>query len=120
MTKDRPSYLKNLHHNDEVKALLKQKKENPTNWTKEEVQTYMKSDLGLAKCILRVYNNQTDQEASTGYTVENNGVGFNGSDSVFLTSIAKQIIEDKRLSNKQIFIARTMMYKYAKQIMHTI
>ena len=81
----------------------------------------------LIKGLLAIYNKQTDQEQAAGCTREDNGVGFNGADSVILSSFAEQIkrwqalpLNQRRfgipLSPKQLAIAKKKMPKYARQL----
>jgi hypothetical protein len=82
----------------------------------------------LERGILAIYNYQTSQEQRAGDTIEDNGVGFNGADGQFLSSIAKWIKggcqygkqEGHRLSVKQAAVARRKMMKYAGQLVRII
>jgi hypothetical protein len=82
-------------------------------------------NISLERGILRIYENQTNDEQRTESTNHNNGVGFTGADARFLTSLAKWIIKGRRdyrrregqsLSEKQAARARRMMQKYAGQL----
>lgn len=97
-------------------------------YTKEFIaQQLVSNNEWLIKGILAIYKHQTDQEQAAGCTREDNGVGFNGVDSVILSSFAEQIkrwqstpINQRRfgipLSTKQLQIARKKMPKYARQL----
>lgn len=83
----------------------------------------LERDDALEKAILRIYEGQTEAEQATDTTSVDNGVGFNGVDAPFLSSLAKQIQANKynkplgsRLSWKQRDIARKKMVKYAGQV----
>jgi hypothetical protein len=83
----------------------------------------LERDDALEKAIIRIYEGQTENEKNAERTSIDNGVGFNSVDAQFLSSLAKQIMENKynkplgyRLSCKQRDIARKKMVKYAGQI----
>ena len=86
-------------------------------WTpdtiKLEIQTNTKA---LYRVLIRIYNNQTNHEQKVGGTTEDNGIGFNGIDGEILSSFAKQYLVKKRLSDKQLEIARKALPKYAGQV----
>lgn len=44
------------------------------------------------------------------------GIGFNGCDAEFMTSLASQLTDGRRLSAKQMQIAQRIIGKYAKQL----
>lgn len=69
------------------------------------------------RALILVYNNQTSQEQNVGGTIENNGVGFSGTDSVFCSSLAEQLLNKKTLSAKQDVMIMKIMPKYAKQVL---
>lgn len=66
--------------------------------------------------LLEIYKHQTVSEQEQGYTQVNNGVGFSGVDSEFLSSLAESLIKYKRLSDKQNFYLMKIMPKYANQL----
>jgi len=79
------------------------------------------------KCLLTIYDNQTQDEKQTEDTKHNNGVGFTGADGFILTSFAKQVITfnstpehlrpyKQPLSYKQFNMVKEKMPKYAKQL----
>jgi len=79
------------------------------------------------KCLLTIYDNQTQDEKQVEDTKHNNGIGFTGSDGYILTQFAKQVISFNNtpkhlrwykypLSYKQFSIVKQKMPKYAKQL----
>ena len=66
--------------------------------------------------LLEIYKHQTESEQEQGYTQVNNGVGFSGVDSEFLSSLAENLIKYKRLSDKQNSYLMKIMPKYANQL----
>jgi hypothetical protein len=86
--------------------------------TKQLILDNIKADdRWLYRGILAIYRGQTDDEQRRGVTVEDNGIGFNGSDAPFMSSLAKQVLSGRKLSQKQCRYARTIMYKYADQLL---
>lgn len=80
-----------------------------------------KSDSKAIKGLLTIYEYQTLEEQKTDYVCEDNGVGFTGCDSEFLSSLSKRYIQYNYLSDKQIEYLRKLMPKYARQlIQHSI
>jgi len=73
-------------------------------------------DRWLARGILAIYAKQTDEEQHAETTIEDNGVGFNGVDAPFMTSIAKQLQQGRTLSPHQAAVCRKIMIKYCGQL----
>lgn len=94
------------------------------NHTVDSIRTLIATrDDALEKAIVRIFEKQTADEQSSDCTAHDNGVGFNGVDAPFMSSLAKQIQANKygkplgqRLSWKQKDIARKKMVKYAGQV----
>lgn len=91
-------------------------------WTKEEIRDRLEqSNVWLERGIVAIYNKQTSVEQGSEQTIEDNGVGFNGRDANYGSSLARQIQlsqrpEGERLSMKQREAGRRMMKKYAGQL----
>ena len=89
------------------------------NWTIEEIRNLLEeSDKAVARAILAIYGRQTASEQSTETTSESNGVGFNGVDAPFLSSLAKFYEEKGYLSPKQVSYGRKKIRKYAGQLVN--
>ena len=71
-------------------AFVRQMLEANANWAK--------------RALIRIYDNQTDNEKVNGNTVEYNGVGFTGCDAEILSSFAEQLKNRGFLSPKQMTI----------------
>lgn len=67
--------------------------------------------------LLRIYQLQTVSEQMVEVTTDWNGVGFTGFDGEFLTSLSKQFIKSKSLSQKQYGFVQKNMKKYAGQLL---
>lgn len=73
-----------------------------------------------SRAIVKLYEYQTMDEQITGQTANTNGVGFNGLDSVILSSFAQQLLKGRSLTAKQLAIAHKKLPKYSKQVMGLI
>lgn len=86
-------------------------------WTEEEIRNLIQTnDKVLYRALYALYNKQTEDEKDSGHTKHYNGVGFNGVDSKFMTSIAEFMIQKGFLTDKQKACARKKMVKYTKQL----
>lgn len=86
-------------------------------WTEEEIKNYIQcNDKVLYGAILKLYDKQTEDEKYAGETKHNNGVGFNGADSKFMSSIAEFLKRTGFLTDKQKACARKRLVKYTKQL----
>ena len=66
--------------------------------------------------LVRIFENQTEDEQDKDVTSDQNGIGFTGVDAEFLSSLAKQVIAGRTLSDKQMSHLFKKMPKYAKQL----
>lgn len=86
-------------------------------YTKNDIkELLLKSDKAVARAIIALYNCQTESEKNSEATVESNGIGFNGCDAKFFSSLAQQIQSGRILSAKQISFARRGILKYSGQL----
>jgi hypothetical protein len=91
------------------------------NQIKEKLAT---DQLWLERGILAILKYQTAQEVRAEQTIDANNVGFNGVDGQILTSFGKWIEGGerygkpmgRRLTTKQVAVARRKMIKYAGQL----
>lgn len=88
-----------------------------SQWKKELQSLLLVSDKALEKAIVRIWEQQTYTEQTTGQALLEDGVGFNKFDASLMSDFAKQLISGTSLSNKQKGIARKIMPKYWKQLM---
>lgn len=72
--------------------------------------------INLEQALLNVYDNQTMDEQDAEVTSHANGVGFNGRDAEFGSSLAKQILAGRWLSRNQLAALGRMMPKYWRQL----
>ena len=86
-------------------------------WTKELIAENIEShDKWLYRGIMAIYNKQTADEQAVETTKYNNGVGFNGRDAKFMSSLAKSYQKYNRLTGRQIAAARKVLKKYCGQL----
>nr|CAI9751365.1 hypothetical protein DGKKSRWO_DGKKSRWO_CDS_0079 [uncultured phage]CAI9752250.1 hypothetical protein CVNMHQAP_CVNMHQAP_CDS_0079 [uncultured phage] len=86
-------------------------------WTVDEIKHLLQTnDKMVMRSCIKLYERQTEDERKNQDTIESNGIGFNGADAKFLTSIANQLLHNVRLSVKQLDITRKKMLKYSKQL----
>jgi len=80
---------------------------------KEQLKT---NDRWAIRGLIVIYQHQTTEEKSSHQTVENNGVGFNGFDADFASSLAEQYKQKGYLSPNQLTRLHRIMPKYAGQL----
>lgn len=86
-------------------------------WTEDEIGTLIQvNDKVLYGALKKLYNEQTADEKCAGETKHNNGVGFNGADSKFMSSVAEFLIKRGFLTDKQKYCVRKKLVKYTKQL----
>lgn len=76
----------------------------------------LRNDLAKIKALLIIYHFQTDEEVKCNDTVENNGIGFNAFDGKILSSLARNLYQNKYLTDNQMKVVRKSIGKYWKQI----
>ena len=85
---------------------------------RENLQTLLLySDNAVERAIVVIYEQQPAIERVSEEAIITDGVGFNKFDAEILNKFAKQILEDRHLSIKQLSIARQKITKYWKQLM---
>ena len=88
-----------------------------TTYTKELLREKITTDQRWTeRAIVALFKAQTPDEQYLGETKENNGVGFNGTDAEFLSSLAGWILQGRSLTPKQLVIAQRKVAKYAGQL----
>lgn len=88
------------------------------DWTKEQIQeNVLKNDQWLVRGLLAIFDKQTSDEQYSEETKYHNGIGFNGVDAPFMSSLAVQYRNKGFLSEKQKVYARKKMKKYCGQLL---
>lgn len=86
-------------------------------WTAEEIrENIINNDKWAIRGLIAIYNYQTEYEQRIEETTEWNGVGFNGADGKFMTSVAKFFLARNYLTEKQIYLVRKRLVKYCGQL----
>jgi len=84
--------------------------------TPETFRTAIADDNTAIGALLIIYSFQTPDERTDKFTKYQNGQGFNGTDSVFCSSLAQQYLSKGRLTEKQIFALKKLLPKYHGQV----
>lgn len=86
-------------------------------WTEETIRNLVQTNDGvLYGALINLYRRQTATEKRDGVTRMKNGVGFNGCDANFLSSLATFYLRNGYLTYRQKVVARRKMVKYTKQL----
>lgn len=97
---------------------------NEIHWTRDKIRELLvKSSTMVERSLLILYARQTKDERVAENTTHHNCMGFSACDAKILSSFARQIKtnkygypEGRRLSLKQLYIARKCLKKYANQL----
>ena len=86
-------------------------------WNEQEIKDFIQTnDKALYGALKKLYACQTADEQKCSETKEHNGVGFNGIDAKFLSSVSEFLIKNGFLTSKQKVITRKKLVKYNKQL----
>lgn len=86
-------------------------------WTVQEMKELLETnDEVLRRCVIALYEQQTDEEQDAEETIVKNGAGYNGADAKIMSSLAQFAIKNKFLTPKQTALARKKIMKYIKQL----
>lgn len=89
--------------------------------TNKEWENYIKallrrSDRAVNRAVLVIDGFQTDEEARSGYSLEDNKMGWSKNDAPVMSKIAIELRRCKSLGQKDQAIARFRIQKYWKQL----
>ncbi len=89
--------------------------------TIKEKQSFIREQLAtndnwVQRGLIAIWNKQTEDEKQVKDTKHSNGVGFNGRDAEFLSSLAERLSFQGMLSQNQMKYARKCMLKYSGQL----
>lgn len=89
--------------------------------TKVQVRDFVKAKLATdpiwaQQALIKIFEFQTLEEQNSKDTIFHNGVGFNGTDGRFLSSLALQFKKNRRLSEKQMEHVFKKIPKYWNQV----
>ena len=86
-------------------------------WKVEEIRELLATlDDAVLRGLKVLYSLQTANEREWGVTVESNGVGFNGRDAEFMTSLFESYKKYGSLTLRQMAACRRVIKKYAGQL----
>ena len=92
---------------------------NGKEWDKESIKKLIQTnDKAVYRALVLLYSFQTDEEKNTDKVKTVNGKGFNKLDAEILSSMARQVKSGRHLSDKQMYVARPKLMKYAGQILN--
>ena len=74
----------------------------------------------IERGVVVLYQRQTEDEKRSGNTIVDNKMGFNGSDSRYLSYCAKWVMSGRHLNDKHFEKCGSRLPKYWKQIMELI
>lgn len=90
---------------------------NTNIYTKEYIQEKLSTDINwMMRGLVVLYQHQTESEKMTKETQERNYVGFNGSDSRYLTYCSEWVMKGGKLSGRHLEKVSKRLPKYWKQI----
>lgn len=92
-----------------------------TGFTKKEKVAFIRQMITTnadwsKRALMRIFENQTNDEKQDFDTKHHNNIGFTGHDANILTSFAKNLLEYNHLTEKQMACLYKMIGKYAGQI----
>lgn len=86
-------------------------------WTKEQMLELLKTNKqAVLRAIIVLYERQTELEKEYKESNVVNGIGFNCKDGWYLSELAKQLIQYKKIKNDDFWRARYRIMKYANQL----
>lgn len=91
-----------MRHQSKVKGFLKGKLSTDKRWA--------------CRAVVKLYERQTESEKIVGMTQEHNSVGFSGTDSEFLSSIAEKLNQGWNMTEKQMTYIFKLVPKYWAQV----
>jgi transcription initiation factor IIE alpha subunit len=86
-------------------------------YTKEEIQQNISTNpKWIERSLIVLYERQTYDERHSGETTSLNGIGFNSSDSRYLSYCSRWLLQGKHLNQKHLEKCGGKLKKYWKQI----
>jgi hypothetical protein len=80
-----------------------------------------RSNEATGRALYSLFERQTESEQAANATTDHNGVGFNGRDAEFLSSIAKRLPNyGYTLTERQLPHVRRKLRKYSRQLLEII
>lgn len=74
-----------------------------TEWNKDKIkQLLLTNDVAVERALVAITKRQTADEQRSEHTQHANGVGFAACDAKMMTSMGKQVMQGRKLSQKQL------------------
>jgi hypothetical protein len=90
-------------------------------YTEEFIKSKLSTDpRWIERGLVVLFNRQTEDEKNTQQTKWDNGMGFNGSDSGYLSYCSKWVLSGKNLNEKHLKKCGSKLPKYWRQILEEI
>ena len=100
---------------------IKTPKGEMSQWTEDKIRTKIMSDVDFFfRALVRIYNNQTQDEKMDHNASYKNGVGFSKYDAPYMTKLAVQALKEEGLTKAQVRAGRKILVKYSKQLLKWI
>ena len=78
-----------------------------TTWNRERINALLeRNDRSVERALIALFHRQTTDEQKWEQTKHHNGIGFSGYDAEIFTSFAKQVLNGRQLSPKQLAVCR--------------
>ena len=93
------------------------------SYSKEEIKTKLSTDVRwMERGVIVLYNRQTEDEKQEGVTTVYNSIGFNGTDSRYLSWVGEWLLKSpyNHLNEKHRLKVGRMLPKYWRQIQEII
>lgn len=91
------------------------------NYTKEVIQENLSTNpKWIERALVVLYERQTYDEKVTKETIKENGIGFNSSDSRYLSYCSEWVLKGNRLNGKHLEKCGKKLPKYWRQIKEII
>lgn len=102
--------------NIQLELQFGRKKKKIVPWNKESIQNLLrKNDKAVVRALQVLYDLQTSDEKSAGFSMHHNRVGFNAYDAEKLTHLARES-KTRPLTDVEIRTARARLLKYHGQL----
>lgn len=86
-------------------------------WNKANIREMLEAnDTAVVRGLVRIHSFQTGDEKLSGQTTEENGVGWNGVDAEYMTSLHDYFRANGYLTPGQMAYARKKILKYSGQL----
>ena len=90
-------------------------------YTKEFIKEKLSTDIRwIERGVVVLFNRQTEDEKRSSSTISQNGMGFTGSDSHYLTYVSNYLLSGRHLSGKHLEKVKRVLPKYWRQIQEEI